>query len=140
MLRSLTTKGTKVHEGRQINHRGHGEHGGKQLPRCARNNKRLGRARAPTAQFRPPLCSSVSSVVIFFPEGIRRSWPVISFGWGMLSMPRMVGEISRSEPLGFSVNFLLSSATTMNGTGLVVCAVCGPPVAGAFIISRVPRL
>ena len=26
----------------------------------------------------------------------------------------------------------------MNGTGLVVCAVCGPPVSGSIIISQLP--
>ena len=57
----------------------------------------------------------------------RRSCPVISSGSGRLSIPKMVGEMSRSEPFGFSVNCLAFSETTMNGTGLVVCAVWGPP-------------
>ena len=68
----------------------------------------------------------------------RRSVPVISFGSSTPSIPSTVGEISRSDPLGFSVNCLAFSETTINGTGLVVCAVCGPPVAGSIIISALP--
>ena len=68
----------------------------------------------------------------------RRSDPVISFGSGTLSIPKIVGEISRSDPPDFNVNCLKFSATRMNGTGLVVCAVCGPPVTGSISISALP--
>jgi len=44
--------------------------------------------------------------------------------------------MSRSDPPGFSVNCLASSETTINGTGFVVCAVCGPPVVYKFILQR----
>jgi hypothetical protein len=40
-----------------------------------------------------------------FPRNVRRSDPVISFGSSTASIPSMVGEISRSEPFGFSVYF-----------------------------------
>src|SRR5215469_12704462 len=55
----------------------------------------------------------------------RRSAPVISFGSLAPRIPSSVGEISRKDPFGFSVNCFESSATTMKGTGFVVCAVCG---------------
>src|SRR5258708_32650866 len=67
-----------------------------------------------------------------------RSVPVISFGSGIPNIPKIVGEISRNEPPGFRVNRFAFSATTTNGTGFVVCAVCGPPVAGSIIISALP--
>ena len=72
-----------------------------------------------------------------FPKTLR-SAPVISFGSSIPSIPRMVGEISRSDPFGVSVNRFESSANTIKGTGLVVCAVCGPPVTGSIIISALP--
>src|SRR5450432_975579 len=49
-----------------------------------------------------------------------RSLPVISWGSGISSIPRIVGEMSRREPPGFRVNWLAFSETTMNGTGFVV--------------------
>jgi hypothetical protein len=49
-----------------------------------------------------------------------KSDPVISFGSGTLSIPKIVGEMSLNDPPDFSVNCFEFSATTMNGTGLVV--------------------
>ena len=50
----------------------------------------------------------------------RKSAPVISFGSGRPSMPRIVGEMSRREPPDFNLNCWAFSAMTMNGTGFVV--------------------
>ena len=88
-----------------------------------------------------PLWHSVLSVVktyLAFFTNCRKSVPVISFGSFTSSIPRMVGEISRNDPPDFSVNCFAFAETTMNGTGLVVCAVCGPPVAGSIISSALP--
>src|SRR5882757_4897377 len=76
--------------------------------------------------------------LIFYFVNDRRSCPVMSLGSGSPNIPRTVGEMSRNEPLGLSVNCLAFSETTINGTGFVVCAVCGPPVFGSIIISAFP--
>src|SRR5262252_4153566 len=68
----------------------------------------------------------------------RKSCPVISFGCSKPSMPNTVGEMSCNEPPGRRASVDAFSLTTMNGTGFVVCAVCGPPVAGSIIISALP--
>ncbi len=49
-----------------------------------------------------------------------RSCPDISFGCGTPRMPSTVGEMSCRAPSLRRVNLLLSSETTMNGTGFVV--------------------
>src|ERR1019366_3377898 len=67
----------------------------------------------------------------------RRSRPVISAGWSTPSMPRIVGPTSQSAPPSRS-GTTSPLATCRNGTGFVVCAVCGPPVAGSIIISQFP--
>ena len=53
------------------------------------------------------------------------------------SMARIVGPTSHSAPPLRKPCWPLSS-TIRNGTGLVVCAVWGPPVAGSIIISQLP--
>src|SRR3954469_18770153 len=68
----------------------------------------------------------------------RRSWPVISSGCGIPNIPSMVGDRSCRAPSARNVNCLGSSETAMSGTGFVVWAVWGPPVAGSIIISALP--
>ncbi len=52
----------------------------------------------------------------------------------------MVGEMSRRLPPGRRMRWLGrgSGETSMKGTGLVVWAVCGPPVTGSISISELP--
>src|ERR1700682_28274 len=68
----------------------------------------------------------------------RKSCPVMSAGCVNPSIPKTVGEMSCKEPSGRNVNLFASSLITINGTGLVVCAVCGPPDTGSIIISALP--
>src|SRR6266567_8248569 len=67
-----------------------------------------------------------------------RSRPVISFGGSIPSSCKIVGPTSRSEPPVRRCHLGAPSPTMTNGTGFVVCAVCGPPVAGSIISSQLP--
>ena len=69
-------------------------------------------------------------------HGRRRSRPVMSSGGSTPRSPSTVGATSRREPplrRGAS-----PPVTATKGTGLVVWAVWGPPVAGSIIISQLP--
>jgi hypothetical protein len=68
---------------------------------------------------------------------MRRLPPVIRWGWSMFIMLSSVGDRSRKLPPSRTVMFF-SSETRMKGTGLVVWAVCGPPVAGSMSSSALP--
>ena len=68
----------------------------------------------------------------------RRSPPVIWFGCSIASRPSIVGEISRRLPPSRTPIPRPSPVTRRRGTGLVVWAVCGPPVAGSISISALP--
>src|SRR5512146_1492461 len=71
---------------------------------------------------------------------VLRSTPVISRGCSRPSSVNRVGPTSHSAPPernGLSPSGSTGSTTT-KGTGLVVCAVCGPPVSGSIIISQFP--
>src|SRR6266566_4953225 len=63
-----------------------------------------------------------------------RSRPVISFGGSIPSSCKIVGPTSRREPSCFGA----PAPTITSGTGLVVWAVWGPPVAGSIISSQLP--
>src|SRR5262249_32699939 len=63
--------------------------------------------------------------------------PVISGGFSMPSNSNIVGATSSSEPPSRKVPLNWGSQR-MNGTGLVVWAVCGPPPAGSIICSQLP--
>src|SRR5215213_9857706 len=65
-----------------------------------------------------------------------RSRPVISAGGSIPSRARAVGATSRNEPPVRSET--APDPTATRGTGLVVCAVWTPPVAGSIIISQFP--
>src|SRR6188768_847037 len=65
-----------------------------------------------------------------------RSRPVISVGGSSPSSRNTVGATSRREPPARRLAACVPTAT--NGTGLVVWAVCTPPVAGSIIISLFP--
>src|SRR3954470_1173680 len=65
-----------------------------------------------------------------------RSRPVISAGGSIPRSPSTVGATSRREPPVRSD--VAPAPTATRGTGLVVCAVCTPPVAGSIIISQFP--
>src|SRR5690348_8490451 len=65
-----------------------------------------------------------------------KSFPVISLGTSTPRRFRIVGPTSRNEPP--CRRAFASSPTTRNGTGLVVCAVCGPPDVGSIISSQLP--
>src|SRR5438046_1019217 len=70
---------------------------------------------------------------------VLRSFPVISFGTSTPSRFRIVGPTSRSEPPSRRGPRASSpSPTSTSGTGLVVCAVWGPPVRGSIISSQLP--
>ena len=88
--------------------------------------------------FRLRFFYSLWPVACSLPLGTRISPPVICFGSARLSRPKIVGEISRSDPPGLMEYCFASSLTKMNGTGFVVCAVCGPPVTGSTISSALP--
>src|SRR5690606_35636645 len=68
--------------------------------------------------------------------GSSRLCPLISAGCGRPSRSSRVGATSRSAPPVRSVAW--RSPTYTSGTGPTVCAVCGWPVAGSRIISRLP--
>src|SRR5258705_10042579 len=69
-----------------------------------------------------------------------RSRPVISFGGSIPSNCKIVGPTSRSEPppRSWFVPAPSLPPTITNGTGFVVWAVWGPPVAGSIISSQLP--
>src|SRR6267143_2294329 len=69
-----------------------------------------------------------------------RSRPVISCGGSIPSSCKIVGPTSRSEPPARRApSFCGAPAPTItSGTGFVVWAVCGPPVAGSIISSQLP--
>src|SRR5438105_14809834 len=69
-----------------------------------------------------------------------KSRPVISRGGSIPSSCKIVGPTSRSEPPARKAPSRCGApAPTMTrGTGFVVCAVCGPPVAGSIISSQLP--
>src|SRR2546427_9908802 len=69
-----------------------------------------------------------------------RSRPVISFGGSIPSSCKIVGPTSRSEPPARRAPscFGAPAPTITSGTGLVVWAVWGPPVAGSIISSQLP--
>src|SRR5690606_1574901 len=69
--------------------------------------------------------------------GANRLRPVIASGLGRPSRSSTVGATSRSEPPSRSAT-PARSPTYTSGTGPTVCAVCGWPVAGSRIISRLP--
>src|SRR5205085_890350 len=66
-----------------------------------------------------------------------KSRPVIPRGCSSPSSCMTVGPTSRSDP-PLRKGFTPFESTTTKGTGLVVCAVCGPPVSGSIIISQLP--
>ena len=62
----------------------------------------------------------------------------MSPGCPIFNMPSKRGrEIAQTSTLPQRHTFF-SSETSRNGTGFVVCAVCGPPVAGSINISALP--
>src|SRR6185312_1068102 len=65
-----------------------------------------------------------------------KSTPVISAGCSRPSIARSVGPTSQRAPPERSGES--PAPTVMKGTGLVVCAVCGPPVSGSIISSQFP--
>src|SRR6266566_5858533 len=69
-----------------------------------------------------------------------RSRPVISFGGSIPSSCKIVGPTSRSEPPARRAPSCCGAPapTSTSGTGLVVWAVWGPPVAGSIISSQLP--
>jgi hypothetical protein len=69
-------------------------------------------------------------------QGWRRSRPVISGGGSMPSRRSTVGPTSPRAPPARSA--VVSARTATSGTGLVVWAVCGPPVSGSSICSQLP--
>src|SRR5690606_19243231 len=69
--------------------------------------------------------------------GANRLRPVIASGFGRPSRSSTVGATSRSEPPSRSAT-PVRSPTYTSGTGPTVCAVCGWPVTGSRIISRLP--
>src|ERR1700731_2333904 len=69
--------------------------------------------------------------------GRRRSWPLISGGCSSSSIAISVGATSASVPLSFMLP-LKDGSKRISGTELVVCAVCGCPVAGSAMNSALP--
>src|ERR1700728_20042 len=67
----------------------------------------------------------------------RRSAPVISGGTSTPSSDNTVGPTSQSAAPLLTSGWASPSIST-NGTGLVVWAVCGPPVAVSIICSQLP--
>src|SRR5262249_38989780 len=70
--------------------------------------------------------------------GSRRLLPVITAGFSRPSIWSIVGATSEMRPCGTSFAPLRVGSTRTNGTGLVVCAVCGAPVTGSRISSQLP--
>src|SRR5205085_7566640 len=68
-------------------------------------------------------------------SGTRRSWPVISLGCGMPSIPRIVGLMSCSAPSALILYCALFSLIMIMVIGLVVFEECGTPCSGSIIIS-----
>jgi len=60
------------------------------------------------------------------------SWPSFPLAHRWPSMPSTVGEISCSDPPNLSDECWLSAATAIKGTGILVWAVCGRPLAGSI--------
>ena len=58
---------------------------------------------------------------------------------GAMSCKRAIGAQGEAARVSLEVRRRTAcSVATMNGTGLVVCAVCGPPVSGSIICSALP--
>ena len=68
----------------------------------------------------------------------RRSPPDICAGCSSRARPARWARYRAASRRGAARSCFASSFTRMNGTGFVVCAVCGPPETGSTIISALP--